>query len=89
MSNKAKESIDNMLAEGVTPRDTKGGAVILKGPGARYHQLISTTEKRHDWANTMKPRPDKNCPLVGLTSSSCHIEKELLSISKCGTASRK
>ena len=46
MSNKAKESIDTMLAAGVTPRNTKGGAVILKGAGARYHQLVGTTGEK-------------------------------------------
>jgi hypothetical protein len=46
MSNKAKESIDNMLVAGNTPRDTKGGAVILKGVGARYHQLVGTTGEK-------------------------------------------
>ena len=40
--NKAKESIDNMLAAGIKPQNTKNGAVILKTAG-RYHQLVGTS----------------------------------------------
>ena len=39
---KAKASIDNMLTAGVTPKPTRGGAMILKVTGARYHALVTT-----------------------------------------------
>ena len=65
MSTKAKESIDNMLAAGVTPRDTKGGAVILKGQGARYHQLISTTGEKTRLGKYFEDKTGQELPVGG------------------------
>lgn len=65
MSNKAKESIDTMLAAGVTPRDTKGGAVILKGQGVRYHQLISTTGEKTRLGKYFEDKSEQELPVGG------------------------
>ena len=89
MSNKAKERIDTMLAAGVTPKDTRGGAVILKGVGARYHQLVGTTGEKHAWVNTMKQKQDRNCPLAALTQGKRHIGRGIRNTFRCATAKRK
>ena len=65
MSTKAKQSIDTMLAAGVTPRDTKGGAAILKGAGARYHQLISTTGEKTRLGEYYESKTGKELPVGG------------------------
>ena len=54
-----------MLSAGVTPRDTKGGAVILKGQGARYHQLISTTGERTRLGKYYEDKTGQDLPVGG------------------------
>ena len=64
MNNKATESIDNMLVAGNTPRDTKGGSVIL-GQGARYHQLINTTGEKTRLGEYYETKTGQDLPVGG------------------------
>ena len=64
MSNKAKESIDSMLAAGVAPRDTRGGAVILK-TGARYHALVTTAGDKTKLGTYWEEKTSEELPVGG------------------------
>jgi len=64
MSNKAKESIDNMLTAGVTRRDTRGGAVILK-TGARYHALVTTAGDKTKLGTYWEEKTSEELPVGG------------------------
>ena len=53
-----------MLAAGVTPRDTRGGAVILK-TRARYHQLISNTGEKTRLGEYYEAKAGQELPVGG------------------------
>ena len=65
MSKKSKASIDSMLSSGVEARNTKGGAVILKGQGARYHTLLSTTGEKTRLGEYYETKTGKELPVGG------------------------
>ena len=58
MSIKAKERIDDTIA-------AEGGPVILKGPGARYHQLISTTGEKTRLRKYYEDKTGQDLPVGG------------------------
>ena len=64
MSKKSKASIDSMLTSGVEPRNTKGGAVILKA-GARYHTLLSTTGEKTSLGEYYESKTGQELPVSG------------------------
>ena len=65
MTNKGKESLDSLLAAGSVPRNTKGGAVILKGQGARYHQLVGTTGEKTRLGEYYETKTGQELPVGG------------------------
>ena len=54
-----------MLVAGVTPKDTRGGAVILKGAGARYHQLVGTTGEKTRLGEYYETKTGQDLPVGG------------------------
>ena len=88
MSNKLKQSIDNMIVAGNTPRDTKGGSVIL-GVGARYHQLVGTTGEKTRLGEYYETKTGQELPVGGFDPRQAHIDKGIRNTSKCATAKRK
>ena len=66
MSKAAKQSVDAMLAQGKQIRSTSSGAVILKGDGARYHQLVSTAGAKTKLGTYFNRKRGSTCRLGGL-----------------------